>query len=203
MRSLSEIDTTVKRATKAIGFPWGIAEEMGKNIKLLELYGLPGVKNLNDYYKIYQKKQFQKISLITKSNESIKIPYCPIILGVNFLDQINLIEEQKQIIVTNVAYPLLFLPFACRASEVIGKRILIKIDENIFLLNFNNSIHSNFFKNEIIKEAKQINLKFFENENTFKNEEWEELYKLSENTFVEETDELKKRAAGAGLTDND
>ena len=30
-----------------------------------------------------------------------------------------------------------------------------------------------------------------------------ELYKLSEKTFVEETDELKQSAAGAGLTDND
>ena len=32
---------------------------------------------------------------------------------------------------------------------------------------------------------------------------WKELYKLSENTFVEETESLKKGAAGAGLTDND
>ena len=31
----------------------------------------------------------------------------------------------------------------------------------------------------------------------------EQLYRLSENTFVEETDSLKEGAAGAGLTDND
>ena len=48
MISLSEIDTTSKRATKAAGFSWGIAEEVGKNIRLLELYGLPGIKNLNE-----------------------------------------------------------------------------------------------------------------------------------------------------------
>ena len=29
------------------------------------------------------------------------------------------------------------------------------------------------------------------------------LYKFSEETFVEETDSLKKEAAGAGLNDND
>ena len=34
-------------------------------------------------------------------------------------------------------------------------------------------------------------------------DEWSELYKLSENTFVEETEELKQKTAGAGLTDND
>ena len=55
MKSFSEIDTTVKRAVRAGGFPWGIAEEVGKNIKLLEMFGLPGVKNINAYLKIYKK----------------------------------------------------------------------------------------------------------------------------------------------------
>ena len=32
MKALSEIDTTTKRASRAAGFPWGIAEEIGKNI---------------------------------------------------------------------------------------------------------------------------------------------------------------------------
>ncbi len=39
MKSSSEIDTVSKRATKASGFSWGIAEEVGKNIKTLELFG--------------------------------------------------------------------------------------------------------------------------------------------------------------------
>ena len=38
---------------------------------------------------------------------------------------------------------------------------------------------------------------------SFTEREWKNLYKLSENTFVEETESLKKSAAGAGLTDND
>ena len=51
MKSFSEIDTTVKRASKSVGFDWGIAEELGKNIRLLEMFGLPGLKNLNAYFK--------------------------------------------------------------------------------------------------------------------------------------------------------
>ena len=47
MRSLSEIDTISKRALRAKGFSWGTSEEMGKSIKQLELFGLPGLKNLN------------------------------------------------------------------------------------------------------------------------------------------------------------
>ena len=203
MRSLSEIDTTAKRATKAIGYSWGIAEEVGKNIRLLELFGLPGLKNLNDFFKVYKKKQFQTISIINKVNESHKISYCPITLGINFLDQINITSELKEIKFINVAYPLLFLPFVSRTSEIIGKRIFLKMDQNEFLLNYNQSINSNFIRNDIIKEVNKIDLILYDNENTFNNSEWEELYKLSEDTFVEETDSLKKNSAGAGLTDND
>ena len=52
MISFSEIETTVKRATKSMGFSWGIAEEVGKNTRLLEMFGLPGIKNINQYFKI-------------------------------------------------------------------------------------------------------------------------------------------------------
>ena len=80
---------------------------------------------------------------------------------------------------------------------------MLNIDQNKFLLNFNNSINSNFLKNEIIVNADEINIKIFENENTFNDKDWYEIYKLSEDIFVEESDSLKEQAAGAGLTDND
>ena len=51
MKSLSEIETTSKRASRAVGFSWGVAEEIAKGIRLLELFGFPGIKNLNQYYK--------------------------------------------------------------------------------------------------------------------------------------------------------
>jgi len=51
--------------------------------------------------------------------------------------------------------------------------------------------------------AKFVSIKFLDNSDSFSEKEWKELYKLSENTFVEETDSLKEGAAGAGLTDND
>ena len=61
MQSLSEVDTTSKRASKAAGFSWGISEEIGKAIRSLELFGLPGVINLNLYLKKVKKKHPQKI----------------------------------------------------------------------------------------------------------------------------------------------
>ena len=66
MKSLSEIDTVSKRASRATGFEWGIAEEIGKNIRLLEMFGIPGVKNLNYYFRTRSKRfiQFEKSILI-------------------------------------------------------------------------------------------------------------------------------------------
>tara|TARA_Y100000768_G_scaffold251703_1_gene191233 strand:- start:1298 stop:1906 length:609 start_codon:yes stop_codon:yes gene_type:complete len=202
MKSFSEIDTTVKRASKSMGFEWGIAEELGKNIRLLEMFGLAGLKNLNSYFKVYNQKQFQKISLISKINTS-NISYCPIVAGTNFLDQVNNLETMDEINFENMAYPLLFLPFISRSTEIIGKRIFLKINEKEFLLNFNQSIYSNYLSGEIVEYAKIIKIKFLENKNSFDEKEWQELYKLSEGTFVDETDQLKNSAAGAGLTDND
>jgi hypothetical protein len=202
MISLSEIDTTVKRATKAIGFSWGIAEEVGKCIRTLEMFGLPGIKNLNQYYKVFANKKFQNVSLIAKSNIS-KVSYCPIISGVNFLDQIHTLQNLEEIEFENFGFPILFIPFLSRSSEIIGKRILLKIDDKEFLLNFNQSIFSNYFNKNVIENANIIKISFIENKDSFSDQDWQDLYKLSEQTFVEETDELKQKAAGAGLTDND
>ena len=129
--------------------------------------------------------------------------YCPINLGISFLDQIRTIETLKNCSFKNIAYPILFLPFVSRASELIGKRIFLKIDEKEFLLNLNQSIYSNYLKNEILEICNTVNISFIENNNTFNENEWKELYKLSEDTFVEETESLKISGAGAGLTDND
>ena len=203
MRSLSEIETTSKRASRAVGFSWGVAEEIAKGIRLLELFGLPGIQNLNQYYKYINKKNFENLNIKKKKNKSKKLYLCPINLGVNFLDQIKNLETLKKITFEKIAYPLLFLPFLSRSSELIGKRILFKFENNNFLFNFNISILSNLSKKKFPLIARRAEIIFFENKDSFTEKEWKNLYRLSENTFVEETESLKKGAAGAGLTDND
>ena len=125
MKSFSEIETTSKRASRAAGFSWGVAEEVGKCVRLLELFGFPGIKNLNQYYKTKNKESFEKLSLIKQSNKPDKLSFCPITLGVSFLDQIKSIETQKRFIFEKIAYPILLLPFLSRGSEIIGKKILL------------------------------------------------------------------------------
>ena len=203
MKSLSEIETTSKRPSKATGFSWGIAEEVGKSIRLLELFGLAGVKNLNEYYKTRSKKKFENLILINEKNFSDKFEFCPIILGVSFLDQIRNIEKINKINFGKIAYPLLIIPFLSRSSEIIGKKIYIKFDKYEFLLNLNVNISSNLFNENFPIVANSVEIKILENKDNFSEQDWKNLYKISEKTFVEETDSSKQVAAGAGLTDND
>ena len=203
MRSLSEIETAVKRASRAIGFSWGVAEEVGKCVRLLELFGLPGIKNVNQYFIDKKVKKFENLNLIIEKNLTESEPFCPIILGVSFLDQIKTMESLKKIEFTNIAYPILFIPFLSRASEIIGKKIHIKFDQKEILLNLNVNIYSNILNQELTVIANNVEVQFLENLDNFTDSEWQNLYKLSENTFVEESESLKQGGAGAGLTDND
>ena len=203
MISFSEIETTAKRATKSMGFSWGIAEEVGKNIRMLEMFGLPGIKNLNYYFRTKNKKGFERLNLICKENKTTKLEFCPIYAGLSFLDQVRSLEDLNQIKFERVAYPLIFLSFISRASEIIGKKLQLNIDDKIFLLNYNKSVFSNCSNRDIIKIGDNVTIKFVENKDYFDQREWDELYELSKNTFVEESDSLKEGGAGAGLTDND
>ena len=203
MQSLSEIDTTSKRASKAAGFSWGIAEEIGKSIRSLELFGLPGIINLNLYLKKIKKNHPEKLNKIDKENKPQNKELCPIYCGVAFLDQCKQLENLVSIKFYNVNYPLLILPFISRASEILGKKILVQFNNTSFLTNFNKSILSKNINKTANSFANEISIEFLENKNSFSDHDWNELYKLSEETFVEESDSLKHGGAGAGLTDND
>ena len=86
---------------------------------------------------------------------------------------------------------------------LIGKKIHIKFDQKEILLNLNVNIYSNILNQEFKVIANNVEVKFLENLDNFTDSEWQNLYKLSENTFVEESESLKQGGAGAGLTDND
>ena len=203
MRSFSEIDTTAKRASKAAGFSWGMAEEIGKSIRSLELFGLPGIINLNNYLKKIKQQHPKKIEKIEKENKTEGKELCPIYSGVALLDRCLELEKLKSLKFYNVSYPLLMIPFISRASEMMSKKILVQYDNTSFLLNFDKSIFSKNIDKQVQSLANIVSIEFIENKNSFSEQDWKELYKLSEETFVDESESSKTKAAGAGLTDND
>ena len=204
MRSSSEIITVSKRATKAAGYSWGVAEEVGKNIDVLELIGIAGIENLKSYLSDIKTKTPIGPNGIKSQNKINNESLCPILTGVSLIDDFKNIEILKEINFYNVNFPLLMIPFISRLSFLIGKRVSIEIDEYNFKFNLDKYMFSNSDINSLILEnAKNVRIIVFENEDSFSHEVWDELYKLSTDTFVEENEKLKSTAAGAGLEDND
>lgn len=200
--SFSEIETVSKRASKAIGYSWGISEEIGKSIRILEMFKLPGISTLNQYFKKIKNNHPKKLKNILKINKSDD-ELCPIYTGVSILDNCNQLEDLNIIKFFNINYPLLIIPFLSRSSDIINKPIHVILDQGKYILNCNKTILTNIEKSNNCKISKELTIQFEENKNLFTDKEWKELYKLSEDTFVPETDSLKSSAAGAGLTDND
>jgi hypothetical protein len=204
MRSSSEIITVSKRATKAAGYSWGVAEEVGKNIDVLELIGIAGIQNLKSYLSDIKTKTPIGPNVIESQNKIDNESLCPILTGICLIDDFKNIEILKEIIFYNVSFPLLMIPFISRLSFLIGKRVSIEIDEYNFKFNLDKYMFSNSDINSLILEnAKNVRITVFENEDSFPQEVWDELYKLSTDTFVGENEKLKSTAAGAGLEDND
>ena len=95
MKSSSEIDTVSKRATKASGFSWGIAEEVGKNIKTLELFGIGGIENLNAYLQQLKNHKAEGPKEINKNNSPQGESFCPFYTGVALIDAAEQVSELK------------------------------------------------------------------------------------------------------------
>ena len=204
MRSSSEIITVSKRATKAAGYSWGVAEEVGKNIDVLELIGIAGIQNLKSYLSVIKTKTPIGPNGIKSQNKIDNESLCPILTGVSLIDDFKNIEILKEINFYNVNFPLLMIPFISRLSFLIGKRVSIEIDDYKFKFNLDKYMFSNSDINSLILEnTKNVKIEVIENEDSFSQEVWDELYKLSTDTFVEENEKLKSTAAGAGLEDND
>jgi len=204
MRTSSEIITVSKRAAKASGFSWGVAEEIGKNINLLEMFNLSGIENFYQYLKEKDSLNLEIKFDITNLSSNISSLSCPIFLGIYLLDNSNKVLDLKKLKLSRLAYPLIFLPFMQRISYNIGKSICLNFDDVQLELHLNNTLSINKnLKGKIIKSAQTVTIQVIENEDSFSNKVWEELHELSTNTFVEENERLKSNAAGAGLVDND
>ena len=189
MRTSSEIETISKRASRAAGFTWGISEEIGKCIKSLELYQISGLENLNDYLKKIKNLEPKGLQKIENKNSLKEGNFCPIYTGIALMDASSKVMELKSLSIQSVDFPILLIPFLNRISYKIGKMIEVKFDEIEILLNLNNYISSNSdLRKKILKSTEHLTINVIENKDTFDASVWDSLYKLSTETFVEESE---------------
>ena len=189
MRTSSEIETISKRASRAAGYTWGVSEEVGKCIKSLELYQISGLENLNEYLKKIKNLEPQGPRKIEQKNILNEGNFCPIHTGVALMDASNRVMDLKSLSIQPLDFPILLIPFLNRISYKIGKMIEVKFDEIEILLNLNNYISSNSdLRKKILKSTEHLTINVIENKDTFDASVWDSLYKLSTETFVEESE---------------
>jgi hypothetical protein len=189
MRTSSEIETISKRASRAAGYTWGVSEEVGKCIKSLELYQISGLENLNEYLKKIKNLEPQGPRKIEQKNILNEGNFCPIHTGVALMDASSRVMDLKSLSIQSLDFPILLIPFLNRISYKIGKMIEVKFDEIEILLNLNNYISSNSdLRKKILKSTEHLTINVIENKDTFDASVWDSLYKLSTETFVEESE---------------
>lgn len=198
MHSLYEIETTVKRSAKSQGLSWGISEEIGKSIRILEQSGLRGLesfKNIVDF-------GFDNLTKLTDINQKTTTHLCPIHFGIFFQDQSHLKEMHQTFKFESLKEPLISIPFFIKAAK--KNLIYFHIHSSELSISITPGEMTSINQNQIPTSINNFSIKVTQQrQKQYSNETWEDLYQLSLETFVEETEEKKLSGAGAGLSDND
>jgi hypothetical protein len=198
MHSLYEIETTVKRSAKSQGLSWGISEEIGKSIRILEQSGLRGLesfKNIVDF-------GFDNLTKLTDINQKTTTHLCPIHFGIFFQDQSHLKEMHQTFKFESLKEPLISIPFFIKAAK--KNLIYFHIHSSEISISITPGEMTSINQNQIPTSINNFSIKVTQQrQKQYSNETWEDLYQLSLETFVEETEEKKLSGAGAGLSDND
>ena len=198
MHSLYEIETTVKRVARHQGLSWGVAEEAGKVVRALEQSELPGLESFNRLIHFPYNKCQTTIDVSNKNQDIL----CPIHFGLFFFDQSHNSNLYQAFQFSNIQEPLLAIPLLIKAAQKNLISFEFTSTEIKFLISSGNIITLD--KNEIPHQSNNVSLKISnQRQQQYSEKTWEQLYELSLETFVEESEKTKLSGAGAGLTDND
>ncbi len=198
MHSLYEIETTVKRSAKAQGLSWGVSEEIGKAIRFLEQAEMKGLEAFNRLI----EKGLDNLIKLKDIDQKNKNNLCPIHLGLFYLDQSHKKNLHREIKIDELIEPLITIPFLLKAAK--KNLIYFHFNHKQFDLSISPSDVISLSNIDIPKSLNNFSLMITAKRKTnYSEETWNKLYKLSLETFVEETEGKKLTGAGAGLTDND
>ena len=101
MQSLYEIETTVLRSSRTQGLSWGVSEEVGKAIRVLEQSNLAGLES----FKRIIDLGFDNLNKLLEVNQKNTSNLCPIHFGLFFLDQSHKNNLQQTFHFENLVEP--------------------------------------------------------------------------------------------------
>jgi len=138
--SLGEIEAVARKATRAVGYPWGVADEAAKSARWLCSQGIDGCAALNSHLKSVDGKDVITYAPSIKGNiwstDKFK-PLCPLLCGCALIDFSHIFHDHT-VELLNVNEPVLLIFFAAQIarqyreknSDGVSSLILVTVENN-------------------------------------------------------------------------
>ena len=127
--SLNETEAMAKRAARGAGYSWGLAEEAGKAVRWLCINGLDGcgiLARLLDRVDTGRATGLSPMS-VAEDWSGASGQLCPLIAGASLSDHASLLRD-REIVMRNVLFPALVLPFAAAAAATSETAVSVNWD---------------------------------------------------------------------------
>ncbi len=121
--SLSEITAHARKAARGAGFAWGYAEEVAQAVRLLAAHQLPGAVVLAAY--LAERADTMVFCGPVRADDLWSAPepksaLCPVLSGAMLFDDVAVVQAEQGLVLTQLAYPLLLLPYIALLSQRLG-----------------------------------------------------------------------------------
>lgn len=215
-RSLNEIEQTVRKAVRGCGYPWGVADEAGKAVRVLHEYRIDGVDlvaSALDLFGFDDASEHTPVALDGAWHaRSGRLD--PLIVGPSLRDHLGGGAEVS-LELADTAYPGLLAGYLCMFARERDCRITIGWDALSLtadgrVLGLEGDFEQ-LYAAECVKAlcslgagqnpGKEINPII--GEVTVDDHSWAAVERYAHRTYVKATDASRMAGAGAGLVDND
>ena len=212
--TLAETESYLRKAARARGFDWGIAEEAGKAARWLAAFNLPGPEILFAYLQHLEGQDYKAFSpdCGVQPWQSGQGPMCPIITGAALADRSAQMLDGMIFELGSTAYPLLLVATVGQAARC-HRTVFTTTWAGVEVSCFENGLSIDGNRDDLLlPQVAAVNcqqndlsspqqtpstLAYAVNGDIFKS-----IDELAFQTYAPATEE-SRAGAGAGLTDND
>jgi len=234
-QSYNEVEALVKRAARGVNQPWGMADESAKATRWLAERGFAGPDIMVQLLDLYDSNVPAKPIIIHDHDHDHDhwhaaggVLLCPVITGTALSDFSYLLASTECIRCSNIACPLMLLPFAAQASLSIQACLSISWDSARFIVegsrvasqiemardNQSMDIYTRETASVVVQpsltsldEHLMSEPSLYESnrvERAWVDEQcWKRLSSFAQRTYAPASDESRRLGAGAGDSDND
>lgn len=212
--SLNQIEQTARKAARGGGLAWGLADEAGKAVRWLHIYGLNGAAALADWL---ARRRCETQTLAPQSLAGVwRAPggmLDPLLTGAALSDCI----EESAIETGAIAHPLLAAGFIAHLADIEDLAFAMEWTQvrlccargGVWIAGEQSAIETagaEFLRCQPLPPAHNFDGQHHPPQNgevTLDDAVWKRLDDYARRTLVEATDASRLAGAGAGLRDND